>query len=138
MLCIYLSFDLIHQHISNLYLSKINFYNPDIKINAAILGTTESEPIYELLIKNKSGDLACGTLVANPIPKSEEIPGGQLSSIIEAAYEKASKQKIDGKKLTPFLLKEISERTEGKSLEANKALALNNVKLGAEIAKSIV
>jgi len=38
---------------------KINFYNPNIKINAAILGTIESEPIYELLIKNKSGNLNC-------------------------------------------------------------------------------
>ena len=33
--------------------------NPNKKINVAILGTKESEPIYDLLIKNKSGDLNC-------------------------------------------------------------------------------
>jgi len=38
---------------------EINFFDPNTKINAAILGTTESGPIYELLIKNKSGDLNC-------------------------------------------------------------------------------
>ena len=51
----------------NIQLSKLNsklngklaFYNPNKKINVAILGTKESEPIYDLLIKNKSGDLNC-------------------------------------------------------------------------------
>ena len=38
---------------------KFNFYNPNEKINVAILGTKESEPIYDLLIKNKSGVLNC-------------------------------------------------------------------------------
>jgi len=37
----------------------INLYNPNKKINVAILGTLESEPIYELLIKNRSKDLNC-------------------------------------------------------------------------------
>ena len=87
--------------------------------------------------KNKSGGLTCGTLVVNPIPKSKEIPIIQLSSIIQTAYEKASRYDIEGNKLTPFLLNEISERTIGKSLEANKALALNNIKLGAKIAKNL-
>ena len=35
------------------------FFEPSKKINVAILGTKEKEPIYDLLIKNKSGDLNC-------------------------------------------------------------------------------
>ena len=38
---------------------KLAFHNPNKKINVAILGTKETEPIYDLLIKNKSGDLKC-------------------------------------------------------------------------------
>ena len=38
---------------------EINFFDPNTKVNAAILGTTESGPIYELLIKKESGDLNC-------------------------------------------------------------------------------
>ena len=38
---------------------QIKFYNPNHKINVAILGTKESEPIYDLLIKNKSNELNC-------------------------------------------------------------------------------
>ena len=33
--------------------------NSNKKINVAILGTKESEPVYDLLIKNKSSELKC-------------------------------------------------------------------------------
>ena len=38
---------------------KLNFFDPNKKINIAILGTRELEPIYDLLIKNKSDELNC-------------------------------------------------------------------------------
>ena len=40
---------------------KCNLFNPDKKINVAILGTKESEPIYDLLIKNNSNELICSS-----------------------------------------------------------------------------
>ena len=42
---------------------------------------------------------------------------------------------IHGKECTPFLLAKIAEITEGKSLNANIKLVLNNAKVGTEIAK---
>jgi len=38
---------------------EINLFNPSKKINAAILGSNEPEPIYQLLIKNNSNELNC-------------------------------------------------------------------------------
>ena len=38
---------------------KLNLFNPDKKINVAILGTKESTIIYDLLIKNQSNELKC-------------------------------------------------------------------------------
>ena len=38
---------------------KINLFDPSKKINAAILGSNEPEPIYQLLIKNNSAELNC-------------------------------------------------------------------------------
>ena len=38
---------------------RFNLFNPEKKMNVAILGTVESEPIYQLLIKNKSNELNC-------------------------------------------------------------------------------
>ena len=39
----------------------LNFFNTDKKDNIAILGTKELEPVYDLLIKNQSGQLSCNT-----------------------------------------------------------------------------
>ena len=38
---------------------RFNLFNPEKKMNVAILGTVESEPIYQLLIKNPSNELNC-------------------------------------------------------------------------------
>ena len=46
-------------------------------------------------------------------------------------------QNIIGKELTPFLLKDILDKTSGRSLKTNRALAMNNIKLGAGIAKKL-
>jgi len=78
-------------------------------------------------------DLSASTLVVNPIPEKDEIPGDEMEKIIDSAINDAQIKKINGKELTPFLLEEIVKKTDGRSLEANKALALNNVRLGVKI-----
>ena len=79
-----------------------------------------------------------GQLVANPIPVSDEIPAAELAPIISASLTEAEDQGISGKAVTPFLLQRIFELTNGKSLEANIALVLNNARLAAAIARSLV
>ena len=61
-----------------------------------------------------------------------------MDLFIEDAYGEMYKKSISGKEVTPFLLKYIVEKSGGESLEANIALALNNVGLGVKIAKKIV
>ncbi len=86
-----------------------------------------------LLVKWKLG-LKGAVLIANPIPAQFEIPFSQIESVIIQAMEVANQNKISGKKLTPFLLKFIADKTGGESLEANIALIKNNAQLGAQIA----
>ena len=78
-----------------------------------------------------------GQLVANPIPAEAEIPLAEISSVIEQALFAAQSAGIGGKAVTPFLLQHIFEATQGRSLEANIALVLNNARLGAEIARAL-
>ena len=78
-----------------------------------------------------------GQLIANPIPKEDEITREILSPFIDQAIIKAENKQITAKDVTPFLLKTISELTGGKSLTANKALVRNNAKLAAKIAKHV-
>jgi len=72
-------------------------------------------------------------LIANPIPAEHEVPFSHMEAFIEEALHDAEKQRITGKKITPFLLKTIAEKTGGESLAANIALVKNNAALGAKI-----
>ena len=75
-----------------------------------------------------------GILVMNPVPLVDEIPAHEIADVIEEALAAANEQRIWGKAVTPFLLKRIANKTEGRSLQANLALLKNNARLAAEIA----
>jgi pseudouridylate synthase len=81
--------------------------------------------------------LTGGQLVANPIPKADEIPSSIIGPFIEAALDEAARQGISAKAVTPFLLSRLFELTEGRSLTANIALVLNNARLAARIAENL-
>ena len=78
-----------------------------------------------------------GQLVANPIPADAEIPAEVLAPVIAQALAEADAKAIAAKEVTPFLLQRIFELTEGRSLEANIALVLNNARLAADIAVAL-
>jgi pseudouridine-5'-phosphate glycosidase len=75
-----------------------------------------------------------GVLIANPVPKDDEISYDIMNEKIEMALSEAERKNIDGKELTPFLLDYIKTITEGKSLETNIALVKNNAVVGAAVA----
>lgn len=79
-----------------------------------------------------------GQLVANPIPAAAEIPRDVITPFIEQSLTEATERQVTAKALTPFLLQRIFELTNGRSLEANIALVLNNARLAAAIAAEIV
>jgi len=72
-----------------------------------------------------------GVLIANPIPEEAELPAARIGTAISEALSLAAREGISGKALTPFLLSELARTTGGGSVRANRALALNNVRLGA-------
>ena len=79
-----------------------------------------------------------GQLIANPIPPEAEISRAEIMPVIEQALRDAAAQGIAAKAVTPFLLQRIFELTEGRSLQSNIALVLNNARLGARIAMALV
>lgn len=81
--------------------------------------------------------LRSAVLVTNPVPQAEAIPKHEMDPIIETASKEAQSRKIHGQALTPFLLQRISELTQGRSLQANLALLINNAGLAAQIAKEM-
>jgi pseudouridine-5'-phosphate glycosidase len=93
--------------------------------------------IVEFARAHWSAGLQSAVLVANPIPVADAIPAAEMEPIIERASKEAQEKKIQGKKLTPFLLEKISELTKGKSMAANLSLLLNNARLAAKIAHAL-
>ena len=78
-----------------------------------------------------------GGLIANPIPEEFELDPEFIQRGIARALDDAKAQGIRGKRLTPFLLGRLEEITEGKSVEANVALAENNARLAGELAVAL-
>jgi pseudouridylate synthase len=81
-------------------------------------------------------ELGCGgILVANPIPEAAALP--EVEPAIERALADATAARITGKRLTPFLLARIAEVTAGASIAANRALALHDAAVAAELAVAL-
>ncbi|MGG1558215.1 pseudouridine-5'-phosphate glycosidase [Geobacillus thermoleovorans] len=78
-----------------------------------------------------------GVVIANPVPKEEELEESYITAIIEQALNEAEKQHITGKAVTPFLLDRVKTLTGGKSLKANIALVKNNAALAADLAREL-
>ena len=105
---------------SNLHIDRIN---------------SEKE-IADMYKTNMQLGLNNGILVANPIPKKYEISFEEMDKHIKIALERAKRNNITGRGLTPFLLAEIVKITEGSSLNTNIKLVENNVALACRIAKA--
>ena len=75
-----------------------------------------------------------GQLIANPIPKENEIPFRKIEPIVNVAANEAIQNNIKAKEVTPFLLSKINELTKGKTLKSNIELIKNNAKLASKIA----
>jgi pseudouridine-5'-phosphate glycosidase len=78
-------------------------------------------------------DARHGVLIVVPVPESE-ASDGDIDAAIEGAVADAEAQRIRGKAVTPFLLKQVSERTGSSALRANKALLIHNARVAAAIA----
>lgn len=76
-------------------------------------------------------------LVTVPVPAEYEIESAEVEALIDAALSQAGAQGVAGKKLTPFLLNELSQKSGGKTLAANVALLENNARVAAEIAGAL-
>lgn len=114
-----------------------NFYTPDsgLSLDYKIDSFLEAaEIIYQKRINHLEG----GILIANPIKEEDAIDKNIIDKAIEEALIEMEALHIKGKDCTPYLLKKITEITDGESLKSNIKLVLNNAYVGANIAKELV
>ena len=77
-----------------------------------------------------------GIVVGCPIPEQYAMDAAPLEAATEEALQLAKKQGIRGSATTPFILSHVAKVTAGESVEANKALLLNNAMWTARFAKA--
>ena len=71
---------------------------------------------------------ACGLLLTNPPPESIDV-----ADLIEDSVAEAARQGITGQGVTPFVLARLHERSEGRTREVNRALAVSNAGLAGDV-----
>ncbi len=103
----------------------------------AICRLDSPEEIGALISMKSELGLKGGVLVTCPIPEEDEIPFEEMDVVIKQAVAECEEKGVKGKEITPFLLSKVKDLTEGRSLEANIKLVLNNAEVGAKIARNI-
>jgi pseudouridine-5'-phosphate glycosidase len=78
--------------------------------------------------------LGGGVLVCNPIPEAAALA---LDTAIAGALAEAARANVTGKRLTPFLLAHLAQATGGASIRANRALAVHDAQVAAELAVAL-
>jgi len=79
-----------------------------------------------------------GVLVANPIPAEAALDAQMIDRAIQTALGDAETRGITGKRLTPYLLQRLAAVTGGASIQANRALALHDAQVAAELAVQLI
>lgn len=108
--------------------------NPPLPVDAVVNSAKEVAGIFAM--RRRLG-FEGGVLVCQPLPEQEAMNAGEVEAEIERALVAARSQGIKGRAVTPFLLNNMAESTEGRSLAANRALLENNARLAAEISRAL-
>ncbi len=73
-------------------------------------------------------------LLCNPIDAGLAMDPDEVAAATRRSEERAEREGVRGRALTPFLLACLAEETGGRSLEANLALLESNAGLAGEVA----
>ncbi len=73
-----------------------------------------------------------GVLLGVPVPEGAAIPEHDIQGAIDAALDRS--RDMRGAEVTPYVLEQIAQITEGRSIPTNLALAENNASVAAEVA----
>ncbi len=107
--------------------------------SALPVDTRASSPadVVALFLAQRALQSDSALLVTVPVPEEFEVPHELLLTVLDEAITSAERNHIVGRELTPFLLSQMAERSQGSTLRANIALLENNARVAAEIAVAL-
>jgi len=78
-----------------------------------------------------------GVVLAQPLPAEAALEPALFRAALARAERRAAEAGVRGPALTPFLLAQLAEITEGRTLRANQALIVSNARLAARVARAL-
>ncbi len=75
-----------------------------------------------------------GIILTVPAPEEEAIDRAEMEAWIAEAMSQAQQEGIHGNAVTPYLLDKVSEVSQGRSMQSNIALLLNNARVASQLA----
>jgi pseudouridine-5'-phosphate glycosidase len=97
----------------------------------------DAEAVARIFEAQRHLGIESALLLGVPVPAKFEVPAEELQVVLTTALEDAEWKGITGPELTPFLLRQMAERSGGATLRANIALLENNARVAAAIASAI-
>lgn len=77
-------------------------------------------------------------LLTVPVPERFAMERDELERLIERSLAEADSKGVSGKAITPFLLSEIADKTEGRSIVTNIELLKENARVAARVQQTSV
>ena len=112
------------------------FFTPGSGLSLSVRADSPTE-VADLLRARVNLGYRGGVLLTVPVPADAALPEEDAEAAIAKAVRRAGERGIVGPALTPFLLAQIAEITDGASPAANRALLLNNCRVAARIAAAL-
>ncbi|GAA5845576.1 hypothetical protein JCM3766R1_000787 [Sporobolomyces carnicolor] len=111
------------------------FYTAESGFKAPMRLDSALEAARTIRIADKL-ELPSSLLLGNPIPEAYHTVGEELQQAVQVAVAESVENGMSkrGKEVTPWLLQRVAELTKGKSLDSNKELIRNNVRVGGLVA----
>lgn len=81
--------------------------------------------------------VSAGMVVGNPIPEDEALQPAEWDHWLRAARAEATRRRVRGSAVTPFLLAHVASASGGQTVRANLALLEDNARVAAEIAVAL-
>jgi len=102
----------------------------DVRVNSA-------NEVVEIFNAQRALQMNTALLLTVPVPPEFEVDAEQLRRVLNEALGKAERQGISGRDVTPFLLAQMAQFSDGATLRANISVLENNARVAGEIAKAL-
>ena len=112
------------------------FYSRHSGLPVDVRASSANE-VVEIFDAQRALQMNTALLVTVPVPQEFEVDEEELSRVLTDALEKAEREGITGRDVTPFLLAQMAQFSDGATLRANISLLENNARVAGEIAKAV-